>query len=53
MERTHSWHNIFFKLARCTERTQIVADFYIVFANTVVLACSLLRRAWILYRWDT
>jgi hypothetical protein len=27
--RTHAWHNDFYKLARCTERRQIVADFYI------------------------
>ena len=53
VERTHSWHNNFYKLARCTERRQIVADFYIAFANTVVLVRRLLRRAWILYRWDT
>ena len=53
VERTHAWHNNFFKLARCTERRQIVADFYIAFANTVVLAGRLLPRAWILYRWET
>ena len=43
----------FYKLARCTERRQIVADFYIALANTIVLVRRLLRRAWILYRWDT
>jgi hypothetical protein len=53
VERTHAWHNNFYQLARCTERRQIVADFYIAFANTVVLVRRLLRRAWILYRWDT
>ena len=40
-------------LARCTERRQIVADFYIALANTIVLVRRLLRRAWTLYRWDT
>jgi transposase len=53
VERTHAWHNTFNKLARCTERRQIVADFYIALANTVILVRRLLRRAWTLYRWDT
>jgi len=53
VERTHAWHNTFYKLARCTERRQIVADFYIALANTVILVRRLLRRAWTLYRWDT
>jgi hypothetical protein len=53
VERTHAWHNNFYKLARCTERRQIVADFYIALANTVILIRRLLRRAWTLYRWDT
>src|SRR5680860_751234 len=53
VERTHAWHNNFYKLARCTERRQIVADFYIALANTIVLVRRLLRRAWSLYRWDT
>jgi hypothetical protein len=48
-----SWHTNFYKLARCTERRQIVADFYIALANTIVLVRRLLRRAWSLYRWDT
>jgi transposase len=50
---SHAWHNNFYKLARCTERRQIVADFYIALANTVILIRRLLRRAWTLYRWDT
>jgi len=45
VERTHARPNNFFKLARCTERRQIVADFYIALANTVVLVRRLLRRA--------
>ena len=53
MDRTPSWHNNFYKHARCTERRQIIADFYIAFTNTIVLARRLLRRDWILYRWDT
>lgn len=53
VERTHAWHNTFYRLARCTERRQIVADFYIALANTVILVRRLLRRAWTLYRWDT
>ncbi len=46
-------HNSFYKLARCTERRQVVADFYIALANTVVLVRPLLRAAWTSYRWDT
>ncbi len=53
VERTHAWHNSFYKLARCTERRQVVADFYIALANTVVLVRRLLRAAWTSYRWDT
>jgi transposase len=53
VERTHAWHNSFYKLARCTERRQIVTDFYIALANTVIIVRRLLRRAWTLYRWDT
>lgn len=53
VERTHAWHNTFYKLARCTERRQVVADFYIALANTVVIVRRLLRRAWTCYRWDT
>jgi transposase len=53
VERTHAWHNTFYKLTRCTERRQIVADFYIALANTVIIVRRLLRRAWTLYRWDT
>ena len=51
VERTHTWHNNFNKLARCTERAQIVADFNIALAGTFVLVCRLLRQAWSLYRW--
>ena len=43
VERTHAWHNNSNKLARCTERRQIVADFYIAFANTVIPVRRLLR----------
>jgi len=53
VERTHAWHNSFFKLARCTERRQRVGDFYIALANAIVLVRRLLRRAWTLYRWET
>src|SRR5207344_5800 len=50
VERTHAWHNSFYKLARCTERRQIVTDFYIALANTVIIVRRLLPRAWTLYR---
>ncbi len=53
VERTHAWHNTFHKLARCTERRQVVADFFIALANTVILIRRLIRAAWTNYRWDT
>jgi transposase len=53
VERTHAWHNTFYKLARCTERRQVVADFYIALASTVILVRRLIRAAWTAYRWDT
>ena len=48
VERTHAWHNNFYKLARCSERIQIVADFTSPLANTIVLVRRLVHRAWIL-----
>jgi transposase len=53
VERTHAWHNTFYRLARCTERRQAVADFYIALANAVILVRRLLRTTWATYRWDT
>jgi hypothetical protein len=52
VERTHAWHNTFYRLARCNERRQAVADFYIVLANAVIPVRRLLR-AWATYRWNT
>lgn len=53
VERTNAWHNSFYKLARCTERRQAAADFYLSLANTVIIVRRLLRQAWTTYRWDT
>lgn len=53
VERIHAWHNTFYRLARCTERRQVVADFYIALANAVILVRCLIRTAWTTYRWDT
>lgn len=53
VERTHAWHNTFYRLARCTERRQAVADFYISLANAVILVRRLLRTTWTTYRWDS
>jgi transposase len=53
VERAHAWHNTFYRLARCTERRQVVADFYISLANAVILIRRLIRAAWTTYRWDT
>jgi transposase len=53
VERTNSWMNNFGKLRRCTERRRVCVEFYIALAAAVITIRSLIRRAWILYRWDT
>jgi transposase len=53
VERTHAWHNSFYKLARCTERRKTVTDFYVSLATIVIIVRRLIRQAWTHYRWDT
>jgi transposase len=53
VERTHAWQNAFTRLARCYERHTIVIDTFFDLADTIITVRSLIRRAWIHYRWDT
>jgi len=52
VERTNAWHNHYRKLLICTERRQRVVDFYISFANSLIMIGRLIREAWPRYRWD-
>ena len=51
VERTHAWMNGFGKLRRCTEKRQIVVDFYLFLAAALVVVRRLLREARLRYRW--
>lgn len=52
VERTNSWQNAFKKLVWCTERKKLVLDFYVAFANTVIIVRRLVREGWKRYRWE-
>ena len=52
VERTHSWMNGFGKLRRCTERSGIVVDFYLLLAAAVVTTRRLINEARTRFRWD-
>ncbi|MEY9849018.1 hypothetical protein ABH940_006122 [Streptacidiphilus sp. BW17] len=51
VERTNSWMNNFGKLRRCTERRRVCVEFFIALAAAIITIRSLIRRAWLLYRW--
>jgi len=53
VERTNSWQNAFKKLVWCTERRTVVIQFYLAFANAVIILRRLIREGWKRYRWDT
>jgi len=53
VERTHAWHNNFYKLTRCTQRRQIVADFYIAFCQHRRPGPQTPTPSLDPYRWDT
>jgi len=53
VERTHSWMNSFGKLRRCTDRRQVVVDFYLFLAAALVVVRQLIQRAHRRYRWPT
>ncbi|MEU4645778.1 IS5 family transposase [Micromonospora sp. NPDC023814] len=50
VERTNAWHNAFNRLQRCYERKEDVVNFDL--ADAIITIRSLIRQAWILYRWD-
>jgi hypothetical protein len=52
VERTNAWHNAFNRLQRCYERRENVIDAYFDLADAIITVRSLIRRAWIAYRWD-
>jgi transposase len=52
VERTNAWHNAFNRLQRCYERRENVIDAYFDLADAVITVRSLIRQAWITYRWD-
>ncbi|MBQ0907071.1 IS5 family transposase [Micromonospora sp. U21] len=53
VERTNAWHNAFNRLQRCYERKEDVVNAYFDLADAIITIRSLIRQAWILYRWDT
>lgn len=53
MERTHTRHNAFIRLARCYERRETVITAFFDLADTIITLRSMIRQAWTLYRWDT
>jgi hypothetical protein len=53
VERTHSWMNGYGKLRRCTEKLQLVVDFYLFLAAALVVLRQLIQRARLRYRWPS
>jgi len=51
VERTQSWMNGYGKLRRCTERCDVVVDFYLLLAAAFVVTRCLIREARSRYRW--
>jgi transposase len=52
IERTHAWANQYGKLRWCTERRQVVVEFWLLLALTLIVVGRLIRRAWTHYRWE-
>jgi IS5 family transposase len=53
VERTHSWMNGFGKLRRCTEKREVVVEFYLFLAAALVVLRRLIQEARLRYRWPT
>ena len=53
VERTNAWHNGFNRLQRCYERDEDVIDAFFDLADAIITVRSLIRQAWVTYRWDT
>jgi hypothetical protein len=50
VERTNSsWHK---KRLWCTEREDLVIDFWIALYNVVIVVRRLVREGWVRYRWE-
>jgi transposase len=52
VERTNAWHNAFNRLQRCYERREEVIGAFFDLADAIITVRSLIRQAWITYRWD-
>jgi hypothetical protein len=52
IERTHAWANHYGKLRWCTERRQVVVEFWLLLALTLIVIGRLIRRAWTSHRWE-
>ncbi len=52
VERTNAWRSAFSRLQRCYERREIVIDAFFGLADAIITIGSLIRQAWITYRWD-
>jgi hypothetical protein len=52
VERTHAWANQYGKLRWCTERRQVVVQFWLLLALALIVVGRLIRRAWTHYRWE-
>ena len=46
-------HPGFNRLQRCYERNKDVIDAFFDLADTIITVRSLIRQAWVTYRWDT
>jgi transposase len=53
VERTNAWHNAFNRLQRCYERNEDVINAFFDLADAIITVRSLIRQAWVTYRWDT
>jgi transposase len=53
VERSHAWANQYGKLRWCTERRQVVVEFWLLLALALIVVGRLIRRAWTHYRWQS
>jgi IS5 family transposase len=52
IERTHAWVNQYGKPRWCTERRQVVVEFWLLLALALIVVGRLIRRAWTNCRWE-
>ena len=53
VERTHSWLNGYGKLRRCTDKHQVIVEFYCYLAAALTVIRRLINQARTRYRWPT